>query len=82
VTTSSALARVPTQALEKTNDSAAQARVDLARARERVSKQLAALEQSVPALTNWRDVVRRHPVLTLGGALLTGFAIARLFSRR
>lgn len=79
---STALARGQAQAVVRANDSPALARADLAAARARVARQLAALEQSLPPLTDWREVVRRHPMLTLGGAFFAGWALARFFSRR
>lgn len=58
------------------------ARAQLAAARERLLQKLAVVEKSVEPLANWRVAVKRHPVLTIGGAFLVGYAIARLFSRK
>ncbi len=60
----------------------AQVRVELAAARERARLKLEALEQRFKAVGDWRGFVRRHPVLTLGAAFVTGYALARLFTRR
>jgi hypothetical protein len=60
------------------------ARIDAAR--RKVMAQLDRLEVTLsPALrlrTAVRNAVRRHPVLTLGGALLVGYGLARLIFRR
>lgn len=60
----------------------ARARLELAQARQRVVDQLHALETSLPTVPDWRKAIRLHPLLTLGGAFLTGWAIARLFTHR
>lgn len=62
--------------------SSAQVRLDLAAARERARRRLEALEQRLHHAVDWRGFVRRHPVLTMGAAVVAGYALARLFSRR
>ncbi len=78
----SAIVPAPPRALQRADDSADQARLDLEFARERVRRSLAQLEQAVPSLTSWRETVRRHPVLAAGTAFVAGYLLARLFTRR
>ena len=59
-----------------------EARAALAAARERLAQKLATVEHTLEPLNNWRAAVKRHPVLTLGGAFLFGYALSRLFSRK
>ncbi len=59
-----------------------EARAQLAAARERLAKRLDDVHRALTPVTHWRDVVKRHPVLTIGGAFLVGYAISKLFSRR
>lgn len=59
-----------------------EARAQLAAARERLVKRLDDVQRALTPVTHWRDVVKRHPVLTIGGAFLVGYAISKLFSRR
>lgn len=60
----------------------ARARLELSQARQQLVDQLHALETSLPTVPDWRKAIRLHPLLTLGGAFLTGWAIARLLTRR
>lgn len=62
--------------------SSAQVRVELAAARERARATLEAIERRLRSVGDWRGFARRHPVLTLGAAFVTGYALARLFTRR
>jgi hypothetical protein len=76
----SSLARVESaQALDE-------ARRRLAEARARVRGELDALHEALApgrALRETvREVIRRHPVLTAGGALVVGYGLARLLFRR
>lgn len=59
-----------------------EARAQLAVARSRLALRLEVLGQTLEPLSRVRAVVRKHPYLTLGGALLVGFTISRLFSRK
>ena len=59
-----------------------QVKADLAAARERAKLRLEAIEQRFKGVGDWRGAVRRHPLLTLGGAFVVGYALARLFTRR
>lgn len=79
-----AIVKSPPRALTRPSRdvSPEEARAELAKARERVVGQLARLEKSMGKAARWREVVRKHPFLTLGGAFLVGFGLARLFSRR
>lgn len=63
----------------KTTD---EARAALAAAREKLLARLEVVEQTLEPLSNWKSVVKKHPLLTIGGAFVVGYALARLFSRR
>lgn len=81
---SRALAKAPPRALAPVAN-AEEARAQLAAARERLARQLHAVEEQVTAVTKtlgWRELVRRHPYACAGGALLFGYALGRLFSRK
>lgn len=41
-----------------------------------------AFQATAPVRQRVKDAVRRHPALALGGALLVGYGLARLFFRR
>lgn len=80
----SQLVKAPPRALAPVA-SATEAREQLAAARERLARSLHAVEAQVSAVSKtlgWREVVRRHPYACAGGALLLGYALGRLFSRR
>ncbi len=65
--------------------SAAEAREALSAARERLIDRLVIVEAKaldVASHLHWRALVRRHPVACAGGALLFGYALGRLFSRK
>ena len=49
---------------------------------KRLAQKLATVEHTLEPLNNWRAAVKRHPVLTIGGAFLFGYALSRLFSRK
>lgn len=76
-----ALAHAPERRLAPVH-SAGEARAALAASRARLEARLHALEDSVARVADWRETIRRNPLLTLGGAFLVGFGLARLFSRR
>ncbi|MCC6337753.1 MAG: hypothetical protein IT380_27640 [Myxococcales bacterium] len=80
------LVKAPASRLAARGATADEVRARLEQARHKVSAQLDALELTLsPALrvrAAVRNAVRRHPVLTLGGALLAGYGLARLLSRR
>lgn len=84
----SALAKAGVVTLARANreDALAEVRRRIDRARARVSADLDALEVTLAPARRVRaavkDAVRRHPVLTLGGALLIGYGLARLLFRR
>jgi ElaB/YqjD/DUF883 family membrane-anchored ribosome-binding protein len=62
-----------------------EARAQLIAARERLVLRLEAVESTVTTVVRaagWREVVRRHPLLAVGGALLFGYALGNLFSRK
>ena len=72
----------PPQSLARATETPAQVRAELEAARERVKVSLDTLEQSMGALAKWREVVRKHPVLTIGGMFAAGYLLGRLWGRR
>jgi ElaB/YqjD/DUF883 family membrane-anchored ribosome-binding protein len=58
------------------------ARAQLAAARARLAKQLDDVHRALTPVTHWQDVVKKHPLITIGGAFLIGFALSKLFSRK
>lgn len=50
--------------------------------RERLKGQLETLEQDLGAVGKWRETVRRHPVLTIGGLFVAGYLLGRWWGRR
>ena len=55
-----------------------EAEQEIARTRERVSQSVLALRQAVARKTDWREWVRRHPMMFMGGA----FALGLIWGRR
>ncbi len=58
------------------------ARDELELARARVTRSLERVEQTLQPLGDWREAVRRNPLLTATAAFTAGYVLARLFSRR
>jgi ElaB/YqjD/DUF883 family membrane-anchored ribosome-binding protein len=81
MSTSSLVVRPP-QALARTTETPAQVRAELEAARERVKVSLDTLEKDLGALGRWRETVRKHPVLTIGGMFAAGYLLGRLWGRR
>jgi hypothetical protein len=79
---SSALVTRPPQSLARVTETPAQVRAELEAARERVKVSLDTLEQNLGALGRWRETVRKHPVLTIGGMFAAGYLLGRLWGRR
>ncbi len=79
---SSSLIVRPPQSLARATETPAQVRADLEAARERVKVSLDTLEQNLGALGRWRETVRKHPVLTIGGMFAAGYLLGRLWGRR
>lgn len=59
-----------------------EARAQLAQARARLMQKLEVVQHTLAPLTDWRTLVKRHPLATIGGAFLFGYALSRLFSRK
>ncbi len=77
----SSLVKAPPQALVKpspTDD----ARAQLAIARERLKHKLNVVQRALTPMTHWKEVVKRHPVATIGGAFLIGYAISKYLTRK
>lgn len=70
------------EALARREETPAEVRDELAAARLRVSRSLEAVESTLQPLGDWREAVRRHPLLAAGAAFTAGYVLARLFSRR
>jgi ElaB/YqjD/DUF883 family membrane-anchored ribosome-binding protein len=78
---SSPIVKAPPRALApaaSTDD----ARKQLADARARLQLKLEQVKHSIEPLADWRTLVRRHPLATIGGAFLVGYALTRLFTRK
>ena len=78
---SSSIVRAPPRALVAVK-STDEARAQLAAARERLLSRLETVEKTIEPMANWRSVVKKHPLLTIGGAFFVGYALSRLFSRK
>lgn len=70
------------EALARREATPAELRDELAAARARVARSLEAVETTLQPLGDWREAVRRHPLLAAGAAFTAGYVLARLFSRR
>ncbi len=78
----SAIIKAPPRALVPVAN-AAEARARVTMARERLVDRLHAVEMTLGGpRTKWGALVKKHPILSIGGALLVGYAISRLFSRK
>lgn len=69
-------------ALARREETPAELRDELVAARLRVTRSLEAVESTLQPLGDWREAVRRHPLLAAGAAFTAGYVLARLFSRR
>ncbi len=69
-------------ALARREQTPAEVKAELQAARERVKSKLDALEHDLGAVGRWRETVRKHPVLTIGGMFVAGYLLGRLWGRR
>lgn len=76
------LAKASPRAIVPAPKTADEARAQIKSARERVVKNLEVIQRTLRPVTRWADVVKRHPVATIGGAFLIGYALSKLFSRK
>ena len=76
------IVKAPPRALVPVATTADEARAQIKSARERVVKNLEVIQRTLKPVTRWADVVKRHPVVTIGGAFLIGYALSKLFSRK
>jgi hypothetical protein len=74
--------KAPTGTLARRTQTPAEVKAELHAARERVKARLSTLEGELGAVGQWREVVRRHPVLTIGGVFVAGYLIGRWWGRR
>jgi ElaB/YqjD/DUF883 family membrane-anchored ribosome-binding protein len=81
VSDSSLAQRSPTR-LARADETPSLVKAELHAARERMKAKLDALEKDLGALAQWRETVRKHPVLTIGGALVAGYLLGRMWGRR
>ncbi len=77
----SAIIKAPPRALAPVATTV-EARAQLVAARERLLQKLEVVEKAIEPLADWRVVVKRHPLLTIGGAFFVGYALSRIFSRK
>lgn len=59
----------------------AEARLQLDLARARFAQKRNELEQAFRQM-HWSSVVVKHPLITIGGAFLVGYALSRIFSKK
>lgn len=78
----SALAQRGPAQLARAEQTPSQVKAELHAARERMKAKLDALEKDLGALGHWRETVRKHPVLTIGGALFAGYLLGRIWGRK
>jgi hypothetical protein len=64
------------------DDSPEKARAQLAAARERLMRQLDDVQRALTPIARWQEVVKRHPMVAIGGAFLVGYALSKVFSRK
>lgn len=77
----SSLIKAPPQAIMKQSP-ADDARAQIVIARERLINKLNVVQRSLAPMIHWKEVVKRHPVATIGAAFLVGYAISRFFFRK
>jgi hypothetical protein len=82
VKSESALVVAPRGALARRAQTPAEVKAQLHAARERVKAKLVTLEGELGTVGKWREVVRRHPVLTIGGMFVAGYLIGRIMGRK
>ncbi len=78
----SALVVAPNGALARRAQTPAEVKAELHAARERVKAKLVTLEGELGTIGKWREVVRKHPVLTIGGMFVAGYLIGRILGRK
>ncbi|MCU0701425.1 MAG: hypothetical protein MUC96_33360, partial [Myxococcaceae bacterium] len=61
----SAIVKAPNGALARRAQTPAEVKAELHAARERVRVKLSTLEGELGAVGHWREIVRRHPLLTV-----------------
>lgn len=78
------LVKAPPRAITpaSADESTEKVRAQLAAARERLAKQLDDVQRALTPVTRWQELVKRHPLVTIGGAFLVGYALSKLFSRK
>lgn len=59
--------------LKPANQTEAQIRAEIERAREQIHSSVAALKQEVAVVTDWREWVRARPLFCIGAAVAAGF---------
>ena len=78
----SAIVKAPNGALARRAQTPAEVKAELHAARERVRVKLSTLEGELGAVGQWREIVRRHPLLTVGGVFVAGYLIGKWWGRR
>lgn len=77
----SAITVRPPSALARTQ-TPAEVKAQLHAVRDRLKGQLETLEHDLGAVGKWRETVRKHPVLTIGGLFVAGYLLGRWWGRR
>lgn len=63
-------------------ETTASVKADLVLARDRLSSELEWLENTLKGRSPWRARLVKHPVVTLGAAVLAGYVVGRWLFRR
>jgi len=72
----------PSGILERKNETPEQLRASIEATRDRLRVSLQTLEHDLGALGRWKQTVRKHPALTIGGMFVAGYLLGRLWGRR
>jgi hypothetical protein len=81
-TADTAITLRPSGTLARKNETPEQLRASIEATRDRLRASLQTLEHDLGALGRWKQTVRRHPALTIGGMFVAGYLLGRLWGRR
>lgn len=72
----------PAPLARRREETTASVKADLVAARGRLAAELEWLENTLRGTSPWRARVVKHPVVTLGAALIAGYVVGRWLFRR
>lgn len=72
----------PASPLARRAQTPLEAKAQVQAAREQLKVRLEALERSLPSMPRWRETVKKHPMLTIGGLFVAGYLLGRWWGRR